>query len=201
MTTHTPTVVAPKEDKDFSQLSFTDVLPVDQLITAIKGRVPEADVKSRQQGRIEVSKLPREKIVDFCTYLKDSLDFEHCTCVAGNDLKRSWEVIYHLSSYKNRCMLQLRVELPRDDPSIDTVSYLWGGANWHEREAFDMYGIVFRNHPKLERVLTPEGTDFFPFRKDFKLLDHWKIDWENKGKRPPPQPLVSDDKRFGDKDG
>ena len=122
--------------------------------------------------------------------------------MGGNDLRRSWEVFYHISSYRNRCIIQIRCELPRNDPSVDSLSLLWGGANWHERETYDMYGIVFNNHPKLERVLSPEGTDFFPFRKDFKLLDHWKIDWENKGKRPPPQPLVSSDPRkMGDADG
>lgn len=201
MSSSTPTIVVPGKDRDYSELSYKDVLSLDDIIADLKGKFPDIDVKMKAAGRLEISKFPRERIVEYCTYLKEKLDFEHATCVAGNDLRRSWEVIYHLSSYKNRCMLQIRSELPRDDPSVDSVSGIWRGANWHEREAYDMYGIVFRNHPRLERVLTPEGTDFFPFRKDFKLLDHWKIDWENKGKRPPPEPLSSTDSRFGDNNG
>lgn len=201
MPTPTPTIVAGREDRDYSQLGMKDVLKPDEVVAAIKAKFPDVDAKVKGEGRIECSKFPREKLVIFCKFLRDELDFEHVTCVAGNDLRRSWEVIYHLSSYKNRMMLQIRSELPRDDPTVDTVSHLWGGADWHERETYDMYGIIFKNHPKLERVLTPEGTDFFPFRKDFKLLDHWKIDWENKGKRPKPQPMVSTDNRFGDNNG
>ncbi len=201
MADHSPTIVAPKKDRDYSNLGLKDVVQEQDIISDLKGKFPDVDVKLKQKGRLECSKFPREKIVEFCSYLKDSLDFGHVTCVAGNDLKRAWEVIYHISSYKNRCMIQIRSELPREDPSIDSISNIWGGANWHERETYDMYGISFNNHPKLERVLTPEGTDFFPFRKDFKLLDHWKIDWENKGKRPRPEPMVSTDQRFGDNNG
>ena len=197
----TPTIVAPKGDKDYSYLVSPSAVQEQEIIASLKSKFPEVEVKLKQKGRLECGKFPRGKLVEFCTYLRDSLDFEHVTCVAGNDLKRAWEVIYHISSYKNRCMIQIRTELPREDPSVDTISQLWGGADWHERETYDMYGITFNNHPKLERVLTPEGTDFFPFRKDFKLLDHWKIDWENKGKRPKPEPMVSTDTRFGDGNG
>ncbi|MEM3852415.1 MAG: NADH-quinone oxidoreductase subunit C [Methanomassiliicoccales archaeon] len=193
----TPTIVAKPETADYSRLGLEDGRTVDELCAAIKQKFPDVVVKATTPRRIDAGKVKREQLLDFCQFLKDQLSFEHVTCVAGNDLKRSWEVIYHISSYKNRCMLQFRVELPREDPSVDSISNLWFGANWHERETYDMYGIVFKNHPKLERVLMPEGTDFFPFRKDFKLLDHWKIDWDNKGKRPPPEPLVAEEKESG----
>ncbi|MBX8632852.1 MAG: NADH-quinone oxidoreductase subunit C [Candidatus Thermoplasmatota archaeon] len=198
----TPTVVISGEDRDYSKLGISDVMPVQELITEMKSHFPDIAVNAKTDRRIEANKVPREKLLEFCTFLKEKLHFDHLTCMGGNDLRRSWEVFYHISSYRNRCIIQIRCELPRNDPSVDSLSLLWGGANWHERETYDMYGIVFNNHPKLERVLSPEGTDFFPFRKDFKLLDHWKIDWENKGKRPPPQPLVSSDPRkMGDADG
>ncbi len=198
----TPTVVAAKEEKDYSGLGQRDCRTAGELLNELKASFPDIEVKVKTPLRLQANKVPREKLLEFCTFLKGKLDFEHLTCMGGNDLRRSWEVFYHISSYKNRCVMQIRCELPRDDPSVESLSLLWGGANWHERETFDMYGIVFKNHPKLERVLTPEGTDFFPFRKDFKTMDHWKIDWENKGKRPPPQKLVADDQRtFGDSNG
>ncbi len=196
----TPTVVAAKED--YSGLAMSGIRSTEDIVKDVKAAFPDIDIRTRAPRRLEANKVPREKLLEFCRFLKEKEGFDHMTCMGGNDLRRSWEVFYHISSYSNRCLLQIRCELPRADPTVESLSMLWGGANWHERETYDMYGIVFRNHPKLERVLTPEGTDFFPFRKDFKLMDHWKIDWENKGKRPPPQPLSADDKRtFGDADG
>ncbi|MBX8631141.1 MAG: NADH-quinone oxidoreductase subunit C [Thermoplasmata archaeon] len=198
----TPTVVLSREEKDYTGLGSRDVRPVSELADELKKRFPDIAVTVKTDRRLEANKVPRERLLEFCTFLKEKLDFEHLTCMGGNDLRRSWEVFYHISSYRNRCMIQVKCELPRADPSVESLSRLWAGANWHERETYDMYGIVFNNHPKLERVLSPEGTDFFPFRKDFKLLEHWKIDWENKGKRPKPQPLVSDDTRkMGDSSG
>ncbi len=197
----TPTIVAAKNE-NYSELGRTGVRSMETIAGEIKSAFPDIDVRIKTTHRLEANKVPREIFLQFCTYLKEKQGFDHLTCMGGNDLRRSWEVFYHISSYGNRCLIQIRCELPRNDPSVESVSLLWGGANWHERETYDMYGIVFKNHPKLERVLTPEGTDFFPFRKDFKLMDHWKIDWENKGRRPPPQALSSDDNRkFGDADG
>jgi NADH-quinone oxidoreductase subunit C len=59
-------------------------------------------------------------------------------------------------------------EHAKDDPSVDSVSSIWGGANWQEREAYDLMGIVFKNHPKLERILLPKDVMYHPLRKDFK---------------------------------
>ncbi|HOQ25301.1 MAG TPA: NADH-quinone oxidoreductase subunit C, partial [Methanomassiliicoccaceae archaeon] len=58
------------------------------------------------------------------------------------------------------------VDLPHDEPVVDSVTPLWGGANWHERETYDMFGIIFKGHPNLKRLLLPEDYKFFPMRKD-----------------------------------
>ena len=103
------------------------------------------------------------------TYMKDKFEFDHVTAVSGVDWleeKKMW-VVSHITSYSNQVTAEMIVELPRDKPEIDSVSNLWGGANWHERETYDMFGIIFLGHPRMERILTPEGTDYFPYRKDF----------------------------------
>jgi len=107
--------------------------------------------------------------LNVAAFMKDALDFDHVTAVSGVDWleeKKMW-VVYHITSYANRVTAELIVELPRDQLEIDSISNLWGGANWHERETYDMYGIVFLGHPRMERILTPDGTDYFPYRKDF----------------------------------
>lgn len=79
-----------------------------------------------------------------------------------------FQVVYHITSYVNKITIEIVVDLPHDNPEVDSITPLWGGANWHEREAYDMFGIIFKNHPKLERILLDEDVQFFPMRKDFK---------------------------------
>jgi NADH-quinone oxidoreductase subunit C len=115
------------------------------------------------------AKVDKAVLVSLCTYMRDGLDFEHVTSVAGVDWldENKMQVVYHITSYANKVTAELTVDLPRDKPEVDSVTFIWGGANWHERETWDMFGIVFVGHPKLERLLNPEGTEVFPFRKDF----------------------------------
>ena len=69
-------------------------------------------------------------------------------------------------------MLEMRVTLPRDTPTIDSITELWGGADWHEREAYDLMGIYFIGHPNLKRVLLPDGFAGHPLRKDYVYEIH-----------------------------
>ncbi len=77
-------------------------------------------------------------------------------------------VYYHLYSIKLRHKLTLRVSTNRENPEIESVSSIWLTADWHEREAYDMYGIKFLNHPDLRRILMPYDWDGYPLRKDYK---------------------------------
>jgi NADH:ubiquinone oxidoreductase subunit C len=115
------------------------------------------------------AKVEKAALVPLCSYMKDNLDFEHVTSVGGVDWleEKKMQVVYHITSYANNVTAELVVDLPRDQPEVDSITPLWGGANWHERETWDMFGIVFVGHPKLERLLNPAGTEVFPFRKDF----------------------------------
>ena len=117
-------------------------------------------------------RLPREKLLDACRHLKDECAFDMLTDIAGVDNYGEdprFEVVYHLYSLTHRCWLRLKVGVPEDDLQVDSVTHLWRTADWHEREAFDMYGIRFRNHPNLKRILMWDGYPYFPLRKDFPL--------------------------------
>jgi NADH-quinone oxidoreductase subunit C len=83
---------------------------------------------------------------------------------------RRFAVVYHLLSVKNNHRLRLKTYLPSDAPLVDSVVEIWTSANWYEREAFDLYGIMFRSHPDLRRILTDYGFIGHPFRKDFPLI-------------------------------
>jgi NADH-quinone oxidoreductase subunit C len=112
--------------------------------------------------------VERTDLYAVCQTLRDSLGFEHISMISAVDYPDRFEIVYHITSYQSRLLLELVTGTPKDDPSVDSVSSVWGGANWQEREAYDLMGVVFRNHPKLERILLPKDTMFHPLRKDFK---------------------------------
>jgi len=115
------------------------------------------------------AEVPRGSIFKVCSYVHDELKFEHMSSVTGIDLMDNLEVTYHVNNYYNGIVLELRVSIPLDDLHVDSITPIWEGANWHERETYELFGIIFDNHPKLERLLTPETYSFFPFRKSYKL--------------------------------
>ncbi len=142
-----------------------------QVAEKIKERFPEEvlDVKEFR-GQVSVT-LKKERILDICRFLHDDpeLFFDYLVDVCGVDYlgknEKRFEVVYHLYSIKHRHALRLKAEVADDKPSIDSVMPVWIGANWHEREAYDMYGIVFNGHPDLRRVLMPEDWEGYPLEK------------------------------------
>lgn len=92
------------------------------------------------------------------------------TAVEHRDPERPVEVVYQLFSLERRVALRVKAELPKDALEIDSVVPIWAGANWLEREVYDMFGIVFRGHPDLRRILMWETyAEGYPLRKDFPL--------------------------------
>jgi NADH-quinone oxidoreductase subunit C len=81
-----------------------------------------------------------------------------------------FEVVYNLYSLKNREYVRLKVLVDERDLTVPTVTGVWPGANWHERETYDMFGIVFTGHPDLRRLFMPEEFEYFPLRKDFPTM-------------------------------
>ena len=117
--------------------------------------------------------IPRESIVDVCWVLKTKHDFNLLSDLTGADLgpeeEPRFEVNYHLFSTKHFNRLRLKVLLSEDDPHVSTVVTVWKTANWHERETFDMFGVIFDGHPDLRRILLPSDFDGHALRKDYPL--------------------------------
>ena len=99
-------------------------------------------------------------------------------------------VAYQLLSITHNARLTLRVRCPdTQEPTIDSVTGVWAGANWFEREAFDLFGILFRGHPDLRRILTDYGFIGHPFRKDFPLIGNVEVQYDPERKRVVYQPV------------
>ena len=97
---------------------------------------------------------------------------------------RRFAAVYHLLSYRHNRRLRLRVYAPDDSfPVVPTVTGIWAGANWYEREAFDLFGILFSDHPDLRRILTDYGFVGHPFRKDFPLVGHVEMRYDPERER------------------
>ncbi len=120
-------------------------------------------------------KVPAKNIAEVAAFLKEdeSLAFDSLMCLSGVDYPNTLVVVYHLFSFKHGHKLVLKVETPRDNPSVPTVENVWRTANWHEREAFDMFGIHFENHSDLRRILCPDDWEGYPLRKDYKTQEFY----------------------------
>ncbi|MCB9833669.1 MAG: NADH-quinone oxidoreductase subunit C [Planctomycetes bacterium] len=115
---------------------------------------------------------------EIATFLRDRLGFNYLRCLSSVDYldkkKTSEElgVVYHLGAIPDaRHLFCLKVRLPRDEPTVKTVSAVWPTADWHEREAWDLMGIVFEGHPNLTRILCAEDWEGHPLRKDYVSPD------------------------------
>lgn len=130
-----------------------------------------ADVKDAL-GEVTVT-VPRESIVDVCRFLKTAHGFDMladlCGADRGPEEDPRFEVNYHLFSTKHHNRLRLKVLLSEDEPNLGSVVTVWKTANWHERETFDLVGVVFDNHPDLRRILLPSDFDGHALRKDYPL--------------------------------
>jgi NADH-quinone oxidoreductase subunit C len=124
----------------------------------------------------ELTVVVKKHHVDkICAFLKEEpeLAFDSLRDVCGADYYRPderFEVIYNIYSLKNNFRLRVKVRVEEGDPHVPTVTGVWRAANWHERETFDMYGIIFDGHPDLRRMYMPEEFEYYPLRKDFPLM-------------------------------
>jgi NADH-quinone oxidoreductase subunit C len=115
------------------------------------------------------------RIVDLCRYLKAEEKFARLSAVTAVDwhpAEPRFEVVYHLHSIENNQRLRIKCRLAGDAAEIDSVYPVWRGADWYEREVFDMFGIRFRNHPNLVRILMPIDWEGYPLRKDYPVHGH-----------------------------
>lgn len=111
-------------------------------------------------------------IIDLCRHLKTSENYIRLSAVTAVDwhpAEPRFEVVYHLHSLQPFRRLRVKCRVSGKDPAIDSVTSVWSGANWYEREVWDMFGIHFRNHPDLQRILMPTDWEGHPLRKDYPV--------------------------------
>ena len=163
----------------------------DELLAAMQERdVPAAAIQQTTVDRGEITYyVHRDHLVALCRTLRDdpALRFEMCSSVSGvdygTDVPQRLHVTYHLTSMTYRRRIRLEVAVDVDDAHVPSVVEVYPTADWHERETWDMFGVVFDGHPALTRILMPDDWDGFPQRKDYPLGG---IPVEYKGAEIPP---------------
>ena len=160
----------------------------------------------RDDARLSFETLADLSGVDYLTFGRDEWNTQHATSsgfsrgVVGRDDAaaaapaetgpRRFAVVYHLLSLSHNHRVRLRTFCEAGEPPlIDSVIDVWPGANWYEREAFDLFGILFRGHPDLRRLLTDYGFIGHPFRKDFPLIGHVEVRYDPEQRRVLYQPV------------
>jgi NADH-quinone oxidoreductase subunit C len=135
-----------------------------------------ADAISRTVFRDNVRYVvPRDRLIEVMTLLKAEAGFDYLAEIAGVDYLHypnatdRYGVIYGLANTETAERVFVKVLVNDPDPQVPSVYSVWKGADWMEREVFDMYGVVFTGHPDLRRILMPEGFESYPLRKDYPL--------------------------------
>jgi NADH-quinone oxidoreductase subunit C len=142
------------------------------VLEALIGRFGDDIVATHSDFGDDTAQVRRERIVEICTFLRDDPDLRFdflmdCTGVDYLGEEPRFEVVYHLYSLAKKHRVRIKARVPEEDPVIDSVIPVWVGSDWYEREAYDMYGIVFRGHPNLKRILLYEAFEGHPLRKDY----------------------------------
>ena len=144
-----------------------------RAVTLLRGRLPSAVLEVGRFRDEETLIASPGSIVEICRFLKQEPELAFHMLVdlcAVHFLDRdyAYEVVYQLYSFRNNQSLRLKIRL-REDEAAPSVTAVWPGANWLEREAYDLVGVRFEGHPDLKRILMPEDYDLHPLRRDFPL--------------------------------
>ncbi len=172
----------------------------ENLAARVRERFGESLTDTRVASHELTITTPANRLIEVCTALRDERQFafEQLVDVSGLDYldykAGRWDgprfaVAYHLLSVSNNQRVRVKVFLDGDPPVVDSVIEIWNSANWLEREAFDLFGIIFEGHPDLRRILTDYGFVGHPFRKDFPLSGHVEMRYDPERRRVVYQPV------------
>lgn len=144
----------------------------------IKIQFPEAVVEFKPDAVAEPYMVVRpEMIREISEFLSGDSDlkFDYLMSLSGVDFNDgNLGVVYHIFSMEKRHRIVIKAKVPKDKPELPSVEPVWKSANWHEREAFDLFGIVFLDHPDMRRILLPDDWEGYPLRKDYKVQEYYR---------------------------
>lgn len=145
----------------------------EQLTAALKETFKDEVVSTAVYKDEFTAMVKKSAIKHVCNYVKFQQGFNYCADICGTDRfteEDRFEVVYNLLNLATKTRIRLKVWVDETDLHVPSVVEVWPAANWHERETFDMYGVIFDGHPDLRRMYMPEDFEYFPMRKDYPLI-------------------------------
>lgn len=142
----------------------------------------DAVIAAEQQYDIPVFEVKREKIFDIVKFLKEDseMGFGFLTTLCGlhypDNKGKELGVMYQLHNMQKSWRIRLKIFFPVNDPVVPSLTGLFASANWQERQEYDFFGIIFKGHPNLKRILNMDEMDYFPMRKEYALEDGTRDD-------------------------
>ncbi len=154
------------------------------IITALINRFNDGIVEVDEKSDLLTVIVGKEIIHDVIAFLRNEpLNFGFLTDICGIHYPNSvlpLGVIYHLHNFYENKRIRIKTFVSLDRPEVSTMTDLFAGANWMERETYDFYGILFAGHPNLKRILNVDYMDYFPMRKEFPLEDRTREDKDDR---------------------
>ena len=147
-----------------------------EIIGFLKTKFGDAIVEEKLEIQQPWICIVPDKTREICLFLRDdsSMQFDYLSCLSGVDYNNgTLGIVYHLHSMVHKHKIVLKTFCTKDNPHIQSVSDVWGTANWHEREVFDLFGIIIDGHPDLRRILLPDDWEGNPLRKDYKVQEFY----------------------------
>ncbi len=151
-----------------------EAIAADEVAIALNQRLPEAIAGANIAVDGPTIEIAAAMIVPACRHLRDTAGFERLAAITGVDWwprEPRFEVVYLLHGIRINKRLRIFVRVGQDQ-EVDSVTSVWRGANWYEREVFDLFGIRFRNHPALDRIMMPADWEGHPLRRDYPVHGH-----------------------------
>lgn len=163
---------APEEEKPSKNRPTLDLI-VKKITDTVGADAIEESYINFLSKEVPTLVIRKEKLIDVMNLLYNDtdLDFKYLSNLHGIDHESHMEVYYYLQSYSKRHYVAIRVKTDRDAANVPSVSLIWYGANWQEREAYDLLGINFEGHPNMKRMFLPENWVGHPLRKDYVQFD------------------------------
>lgn len=167
-------------------------MTVEEIFEIIKSKYPDKQFEFKEITGSKFIIVPSSILLELCLFLRDdeNLSFDSLMCLSGVDLadgvKKTLEdgsfiyeggnlaSVYHLHSFRHDHKLTLKVIVPKENPVVPSVEKVWRTADFHEREAYDLFGIIYEGHHNLQRILMPYDWEGHPLRKDYKVPEFYQ---------------------------
>jgi NADH-quinone oxidoreductase subunit C len=146
-----------------------------QTVATLREKFPQALIETSEFRGEHTIILKPEELIAICTFLKKNLQYDFLETVTAVDWPERtprFDVVYQLLSLSQRCYVRLKIQVGQrreKQPDVPSVTGIWPGANWYEREVYDLFGITFSGHPDLRRILMPADWEGHPLRRDYPL--------------------------------